>query len=65
MRQRTAELLEGYHRIVKFLIVIHDDLLVLALTDNQTSGTPTEFVHAPEGRNQKEETVHQITKEGE
>jgi hypothetical protein len=60
MEQHTTELLERYHRIIEFLILVHDDFLVFTLPDNQASVTPTKFVHAPEGVDRKEEAVHRI-----
>ena len=44
----TAEFLEGDHRFVPLLIVVHDNFLVAPLTDDEACVTPTEVVHAPE-----------------
>ena len=59
-RIRTTELFERNHGFVEFLLV-RDDLLVLALTNNDTGVTPTELVHAPERIDGKEETVNRIS----
>ena len=56
----TAEFLEGDHRFVPLLIIIHDDLLITALTDDEARVTPTEVIHTPEGINRKEEAVYGI-----
>ena len=45
----TAELLERNHRFIELLIIVHDDFLVASLADDETSVTPTEVVHIPEG----------------
>lgn len=58
----TAEFLQRNHRVVELLVVVHDDLLVVTFADNQTSVTPAEVIHAPEGVNWQEETVHRIPK---
>ena len=60
VNQYTAELLEGDHRLVPLLIVVHDDLLVTALTDDEACVTPTKVIHAPEGIDRKEKTVDGI-----
>jgi len=60
VNRHTTEFLEGDHRFVPLLIIIHDDLLVAALTDNEARVTPTEVVHTPEGIDWKEETVYGI-----
>jgi hypothetical protein len=61
VEQHTTELLERYHRITGLLILIHDDVLVFTLPDDQASGTPTEFVRAPEGVDRNEgEALHRI-----
>ena len=57
---RTAELLQGYHGVIELLVVIHNDFLVVAFTDDETSVTPTEVVHAPERVHGKKQTVHRI-----
>ena len=57
----TAEFLERNHGIVILLVVVHDDLLVVAFTNDQTSVTPTEVIHAPEGIDGEEETVHRVS----
>ncbi len=57
----TAELFQGYHRLVEFLILVDDDLLVFAFTNDETSVTPTEFVHTPEGIHRQEETINRIS----
>lgn len=61
LNQCTAEFLEGNHRFVPLFIIIHDDLLIAALTDDETCVTPAEVVHTPEGIDRKEETVHRIS----
>jgi hypothetical protein len=60
VEQHATELLERYHRITRLLILIHDDFLVFTLPDDQASGTPTEFVRAPEGVDRKEGALHRI-----
>ena len=60
----TAEFLEGDHRFVPLFIIIHYNLLVATLTDDETCVTPAEVVHAPEGIDRKEETVHRISRVG-
>jgi len=64
VNQGTAEFLEGDHRFVPLLIVIHDNLLVATLTDDEACVTPAEVVHTPEGIDRKEEAVHGIPKMG-
>ena len=56
----TAELLERYHGLVELLILVGDDLLLLPFSNNNTSVTPTELVHAPEGIDGQEETVDRV-----
>ena len=56
----TTEFLERNHRLVILLLIVHDDLLVITFTDNKTSVTPAEIIHAPEGINREEETVHRV-----
>ena len=56
--ERTTELLDGNHRIVKLLIIIHDHLLFLHSA--QTCVTPAELIHTPEKVDGQEETVHKL-----
>lgn len=56
----TAEFFEGDHRFVPLLIIIHDDLLIATLADDEARITPTKVVHTPEGVDREEETVHRI-----
>lgn len=58
----TTKLLERDHRVVELFILVDDDLLLLALSDHQTSITPTELVHAPEGIDRQEEAVDRIAR---
>ena len=60
VNQRTAEFLEGDHRFVPLLVIVHDDLLVATLTDDKACVTPGEVVHTPEGIDRKEETIHRV-----
>ena len=60
---RTAELLQRDHGLVVLLLIVHDDLLVAAFTDDQASVTPAEVIHTPEGIDREEETVHRISGE--
>lgn len=62
--RRTAKFLERDHRFVPLLIIIHDDLLIATLTDNEARVTPTEVVHTPEGIDRKEETIHGVPRMG-
>ena len=59
-RLLTAELLQWNHGVVELLVVVHDDLLVVAFTDNETRVTPTEVVHAPERVDRQEERVDRV-----
>ena len=59
--ERTTELLQRDHTLVVLLVVVHDDLLVVAFTNNETRVTPTEVIHAPERVDRKEETVDRIS----
>lgn len=52
---RTAEFLEGDHRVVKVLVLRHLDYLILTLADDDARVTPAEVVHAPEGVDWEEE----------
>lgn len=44
---RTTELLQRNHALIKLLVFSHNNFLVVTLSDNDTSITPTEVVHAP------------------
>lgn len=57
---RTAEFLEWDHRLVILVVVVHDNLLVATLANDQTRVTPTEVVHTPEGVDREEQTVHRV-----
>lgn len=57
----TTEFFERNHGLVELLILVRDDLLVLAFTNNNASVTPTELVHAPERIDRKEETVNRVS----
>jgi hypothetical protein len=61
--QLTAELLQQNHRLVEPLILVHDDLLVTAITNHNTGISPGEIVHTPERVHRQEETVHRIPAE--
>ena len=56
----TAELLERNHGVVELLVIVHDDLLIIAFANNKTGVTPTEVVHAPESVDREEETVDRV-----
>jgi hypothetical protein len=58
--QLTAELLQQNHRLVEPLILVHDDLLVTAITNHNTGISPEEIVHTPERVYRQEVTVHRI-----
>lgn len=44
----TAEFLKRNHGIVEFLILIHENLLVIPFTDDKACVSPTKVIHAPE-----------------
>ena len=57
----TAEFLERNHRVIVLLIFIHKDLLAVTLTDDQTSVSPSELVHTPEGVDRQEKAVDWVS----
>lgn len=56
----TAKLLEGNHGLIELVILVYNDLLLLAFTNHKTGVSPTEFIHAPERVYGKEEAVYWI-----
>jgi len=60
-KQLTTEFFQWNHRFIELPILIHDDLLVTAIADDNAGISPGEIVHAPKRVDRQEETVYRIS----
>jgi len=61
VHSHTTELLQRNHRLIELLILVRNDLLFLAFSNDHASITPTELVHAPERIDWEEEAVYRVS----
>jgi len=59
-RTLTTKFLERNHRVIVLVIFIHEYLLAVALANYQTSVSPSELVHTPEGVDRQEQAVDRV-----
>lgn len=61
IKTRTTEFLQRNHRLIKFLLLTHQHLLLLPFPNNNTRISPTKLIHTPERIYRKEEAVNRVS----